>query len=134
VEVFGGFSSDLIKTKGPESFDFIILGNVLCEVPDQQQVLSDIHTLLRKNGQLFFMEHVANEDGTFLNKVQNFLNPVWSVISDGCNCNRHTLNQIKAFDWKIESWELHMNSPMAFINRLQVGIATKKEEINSSKL
>mmetsp|Transcript_14860 Transcript_14860/g.28806 ORF Transcript_14860/g.28806 Transcript_14860/m.28806 type:complete len:299 (-) Transcript_14860:1539-2435(-) len=123
VEIYGGFSSDLLKERGPGQYDFVIIGNVLCEVPDQDAVVNDIYELLRPGGKVFYIEHVASHEGTFNNKLQRFINPLWKVISGGCNCDRHSMRALKAVPWKMYEWELQMSFPLT--ERMVMGLAIK---------
>jgi len=127
MEIYGKFSSDLLRERGPNQYDFIILGNVLCEVPDQSAVLQDIYELLRPGGKIFYMEHVASHEGTLTNKLQRLINPLWKVISGGCNCNRHSLRSLEAMPWKMHEWELRMSFPL--IERMVMGIAIKSTNV-----
>lgn len=123
INLYGGYSSDLLKTKGKEQFDFIIVGNVLCEVPSQQAVLSDIYDLLKPNGKVFFMEHVGNKKGTKTRKMEDRYNFLWNIVSGGCNMNRDTLQVLIKQPLDLYTWELTDPGPM--INRHYVGLFHK---------
>ena len=123
IEVFGGYSSDLLKARGPNQFDFVIIGNVLCEVPSQRQVLKEIYAMLRPGGKVYFLEHIAHEKGTWDRFLEDFVNPVWHIFSGGCNCNRETLTSILKPPWQVHSWELHTTTPV--INRHIAGLIVK---------
>lgn len=97
------FTSDLVK-KEAGTYDCVVFGNVLCEVPSQSNVLSEINALLKEGGYVYFFEHVAYPKDRFLHKVQNAINPLWCHLTDGCNCNRNTLAEIKKQPWDIEAW------------------------------
>lgn len=77
------------------SVDAVVAGLMLCSVPDQQPVLEEMKRVLKPGGVVRFVEHVRAEDGTFLAKVQDFVNPAWRRISGGCNANRKT---VEAFE------------------------------------
>jgi ubiquinone/menaquinone biosynthesis C-methylase UbiE len=78
-----------------ECADFVISTLVLCSVPHQRKVLTEAKRILKKNGRLIFVEHVADEPKTFRRAVQIFLNPLNRLIADGCNCNRETWKEIE---------------------------------------
>lgn len=77
------------------SADFVISTLVLCSVPDQQKVLAEAKRILKRNGRLIFIEHVADKPNTFRRTAQNIFNPLNRLIGDGCNCNRETWNVIE---------------------------------------
>ena len=78
-----------------ESADVVISTLVLCSVPDQESVLAEAKRILKKNGKLVFIEHVAAKQGSFRRAAQNIFNPLNRLIADGCNCNRETWKQIE---------------------------------------
>ena len=107
-------------------FDWVILGNVLCEVPDQEGVLGHVSRLLRPGGSVYFSEHIAHPPGTFLRWVQERLNPWWCCVSDGCNMNRPTLDrmldQFASRDgWVVQYWQVDVGMLVPFV----LGVATK---------
>ena len=119
--------------EGENIFDWAILGNVLCEVPNQASILHEINRLVKPGGRLFFSEHVSQPNGTTLKAIQEFLNPWWCCVTDGCNINRHTLDMIKSQyctvisplkmnqSWVIKHWEFQLVPIIPFI----VGLAVK---------
>lgn len=90
-------------------FDWIILGNVLCEVENQISTLQCVDRLCKsRGGHVYLSEHVGSPRGTWSRRFQSMINPWWRTISGGCNCNRDTLQSIQAvFDtsaWDIAVW------------------------------
>lgn len=88
-----------------ESADIVISTLVLCSVPDQERVLAEAKRILKKNGRLIFIEHVAAKQGTFRRAAQNIFNPINRFIADGCNCNLETWKQIEQAGFS--SCEIH---------------------------
>jgi ubiquinone/menaquinone biosynthesis C-methylase UbiE len=72
------------------AFDFVFVSLVCCSVNDVQQTLSEIKRVLKPNGRLLFLEHVAAPEGTQRRKWQNLLNPAWGKIAGNCHLNRET--------------------------------------------
>jgi len=52
------FLVDFEKELGPKSVDWIILGNVLCEIPDVDEALRILDRLLKPGGRVYYSEHV----------------------------------------------------------------------------
>ena len=78
-----------------ETADIVISTLVLCSVPDQKKVIAETKRILKKNGRLIFIEHVADRKKTFRRTAQDILNPLNRFIADGCNCNRETWKEIE---------------------------------------
>jgi len=97
----------------------------MCEVPDQKSFLQDIDKVLKPGGKIVFQEHIRRPRGTVVGVLQDVFNVWWCKASDGCNCNRETVEVMKTMPgWKIEYWDLHQDAPI-FVDRMAVGIITK---------
>jgi SAM-dependent methyltransferase len=83
-------------------FDWVILGNVLCEVPNVERTVQTVHRLLKTEGHVYFSEHVACPRGTWTRRIQDWMNPYWHTISNGCNINRDSLEIIQ----KMQQWDV----------------------------
>jgi SAM-dependent methyltransferase len=107
-----------------EKFDWVILGNVLCEVENQKSTLEAISRLLLEGGHVYFSEHLAAHPSTFTRNFQNFINPWWRRVSGGCNCNRDSLHALEEMaDWDVISWQ--MNNLKVFSVPIVMGLARK---------
>jgi ubiquinone/menaquinone biosynthesis C-methylase UbiE len=78
-----------------ESFDYIVSTLVLCSVTDQLNCLTELKRILRPNGKLLFIEHVAAEDNPRLLKWQKRIEPFWKFIGGNCHLTRNTESVIK---------------------------------------
>lgn len=78
-----------------ESFDYIVSTLVLCSVTDQLNCLTELKRLLRPNGKLIFIEHVAAEDHSRILKWQKRINPFWKIMAGNCHLTRNTESVIK---------------------------------------
>jgi len=78
-----------------ESFDYVVSTLVLCSVKNPLNSLTELKRLLRPNGQLIFMEHVAADDNPKLLKWQKRIEPFWKWIGCNCHLTRQTENVIK---------------------------------------
>ena len=72
------------------SIDAVVSTLVLCSVENLSTVLQEILRVLKPGGQFYFLEHVAAPQKTQLRRVQNWIQPVWTVLGDGCYPNRET--------------------------------------------
>ncbi|MDV6377466.1 class I SAM-dependent methyltransferase [Sporosarcina sp. GW1-11] len=75
------------------TFDTVIATLVFCTIPDPYKALQEIQRVSKVNARILFFEHVRMEQ-QLLGKTQDFLNPIWQMICDGCQLNRDTLNMI----------------------------------------
>ena len=86
------------------SFDVAVTTLALCTVGDLPQTLAELRRVLKPGGRLLFLEHVRAEDPG-LARWQDRLHPLWLRVGHGCNCNRATLEQIRAAGFTVEQVE-----------------------------
>ena len=107
------------------SFDWVILGNVLCEVDCQMSTLHAVRDALKVGGRVYFSEHLGEKRGTLTRTFQDTINPMWKVVSGGCNCNRDTLEAICSIDGlDVISWQYE--GVKVCMGPFVVGLAQKK--------
>jgi ubiquinone/menaquinone biosynthesis C-methylase UbiE len=85
-------------------FDHVVSTLVLCSVPDPCRVITEIHRVLKPNGSLRFIEHIR-ADGSKA-RLQDLVQPIWSVVSSGCHPNRPTVANLAAAGFKIDELSL----------------------------
>ncbi len=78
------------------SVDAVVATLVLCSVKNVLLVLEEAKRVLRPNGKLVLIEHVAAPVGTSRRSWQNYLEPVWSRLSGGCHLLRDPRPAIEA--------------------------------------
>lgn len=76
-----------------DTFDTVVSTLVLCTVEDQVRSLQEIRRVLHPDGSLLFLEHVRS-DTPRLARWQDRLQGPWQSFTDGCNCNRQTLERL----------------------------------------
>jgi SAM-dependent methyltransferase len=99
VMVIDGVADALPVEDG--SFDVGVASLVLCSVPDQGAALSELHRVLRPDGELRFYEHVIARQRRFA-RLQRFFDPVWTRLAGGCHVNRDTAAAIEASGFALE--------------------------------
>jgi ubiquinone/menaquinone biosynthesis C-methylase UbiE len=105
-----------------DSFDSVVSTLVLCGVDDQRQALREIRRVLRPGGHLLFIEHVRADDPK-LAKTQDRLNGLNKFLV-GCECNRATLDTIKAEGFEVDDLEqTELNKVAKFVRPAIVGAA-----------
>ena len=120
IVVSNRFLEDLPPEEN-ETYDWVILGNVMCEIPQPTAAVLEIDRLLKKGGRAYFCEHVAHEQGTWMRFLQEMLSPLWVHVSDGCNLNRCSLHTLQSQGWRMHHWSFMRNS----IVPMKVGLAVK---------
>lgn len=85
-------------------FDVVVSTLVLCTVKDPVRALGEIHRVLKPSRQLLFLEHVRSDDAR-LARWQDRLNWLQGRVSQGCHCNRPTLESIERAGFSIARLE-----------------------------
>ncbi len=99
-----------------DSVDVVVATLVLCTVTDPPRTVAEIHRVLRPDGRLLLIEHVAAPPGTARRRVQGAIAPAWRVVARGCELARDTRAILSAggFDTsEVEDWELAGGGPAA---------------------
>jgi ubiquinone/menaquinone biosynthesis C-methylase UbiE len=104
-------------------FDTVVSTLVLCTVVDQAAALRELGRVLKPGGRLLFIEHVRSEQPR-LAAWQDRLNRLNRVVAHGCNCNRSTVDAIRAAGFTIKSLERdQLPKAPPFVRPLAIGIA-----------
>ena len=72
-----------------EPFDAVVCSLVLCSVEHPEQVLRQLHSMLRPGGELRYLEHIAGSGARA--RLQRFADAtVWPRLLGNCHTHRHT--------------------------------------------
>ena len=106
------------------SFDVAVSTLVLCGVDDQPRALRELRRVLRPGGRLLFMEHVRSDEA-HLARRQDRMNGLSRYLV-GCECNRPTLDSIRAAGFTVADVE-HTTMPKvaSFLSPFIVGTAIR---------
>jgi ubiquinone/menaquinone biosynthesis C-methylase UbiE len=83
------------------SFDNVVCTLTLCSVTHPEKALAEIHRILRVQGKLIFIEHVAAINNLKRYQWQRRLAFLWKHIFGGCHITRHTEDAIVGAGFKI---------------------------------
>ncbi|MCB1158549.1 MAG: class I SAM-dependent methyltransferase [Leptospiraceae bacterium] len=106
--ISGFFGDKLPEGLEENSMDYIVSTLVLCTVPDPENSILQFKKILKPKGKLIILEHIRSVD-SFTAMIQDGLNPVWSIVSEGCNFNRPTDFLLKQYGFVplIEEYFFH---------------------------
>src|SRR5947207_1858392 len=91
------------------SFDTAVCTLVLCTVPDADAALRRIHSLLRPDGALLFLEHVRVTG--LWGQLQHLATPMWKTMALGCHLDRDPLQAMRANGFVVTDCE-HFTMPL----------------------
>jgi SAM-dependent methyltransferase len=85
----------------PDGFaDTVVVSLVLCTVDDPAVALAEIRRILKPDGRLLFLEHVAAPG--LRGRAQSLVTPVWRrTVFPGCHLDRPTLDLIRSAGFAI---------------------------------
>lgn len=111
IDVRGGTAERLDIADA--SVDAVVCTLVLCSVEDQTQVLKEALRVLRPGGHFVFIEHVAALPGTWTRRLQNWVQPAWTCVGDGCRPNRETWRVIETAGFsQVELKHFNVDAPL----------------------
>ncbi|XP_041359140.1 methyltransferase-like protein 7A [Gigantopelta aegis] len=109
-----------------ECVDAVVCTLVLCCVKNQKEVLSEVLRILRPDGQFYFMEHVADQPGTFRRKMQNTFTPAWKLLTGNCHLNNNARAVLQDAGFKsVRTTDFTYRSMLWLIRPWMFGVATK---------
>ncbi len=95
--------------------DAVVATLVLCTVDDATLAIREIRRVLRDDGVLVLIEHVAS-DQPVAGRVQRALAPAWRIVGRGCHLHRPTRSLLTAGgfdDAEVMPWTLPGGGPAA---------------------
>ena len=106
------------------SVDTVVATLVLCTVEEPERALREVARVLRPEGQLLFIDHVRSRS-RFLAACQDKLLRPWRGFAGGCECNRPTLELMRACGFTVEADHAVWRGMPAIVHPLMVGRATR---------
>lgn len=94
LELHVGDLRDAVLPAG--SVDAVVATLVLCSVDDPPAMIAEIERILKPGGRFCFVEHVAAEPGTRMERFQRAIRRPWAWIGDGCDPHAQTVAHLAA--------------------------------------
>ncbi|MGO9926824.1 MAG: methyltransferase domain-containing protein [Mycobacterium sp.] len=112
---------------GGEPFDAVVCSLVLCSVRDPGSVLRRLYSLLRRGGQLRYLEHVASAGAR--GRLQRLADAtLWPRLFGNCHTHRDTERSIADAGFQVDvsrrEWTLPVWAPLP-VSELALGRARK---------
>lgn len=82
------------------SVDCVVSTLVLCSVRDPARALAEVRRVLRRGGELLFLEHVRADDARLATWQARLRRP-WAWFGHGCQCDRPTLATMRAAGFRL---------------------------------
>jgi len=130
IRLLNNSATDIHEVES-DSIDTVIMTFVLCSVPDPlpQQILLEAHRILKLGGKFIFLEHIlANpETKPFTYRIQKVIEPVWSIVGDGCRFKPITnyVDAMKDVYSKVEYQYGNMPIPISLVKDIVTGVLVK---------
>ncbi len=91
-----GVNDQAVENMIPEnSLDAVVCTLVLCTIPQPEIALEKFKRWLKPDGELVVLEHIRSKHH-WHGRMQDWVNPIWKAVGEGCNLNRDTDQMIKA--------------------------------------
>lgn len=82
------------------SVDTIVMTWSLCSIPNPVLALQQMRRVLKRGGQMIFVEHGRSLDASVV-RWQDRITPVWKHVTGGCHLNRKIDDLIQAAGFRI---------------------------------
>ena len=108
-----------------DSFDTVVCTFTLCSIPNADSAMAEMRRILRKGGQMYFIEHGLSDDPR-IQWWQRKLTPVNRIVGDGCHLDRDPIATISKNGLRIENLDnFYLKKAPRFAGYIYRGIAVK---------
>lgn len=83
-----------------QSFDTIVCTWTLCTIPNPYRAVAEMRRVLKRGGELFFVEHGRADDPGIV-KWQSRIEPFWKLVAGGCHLTRRADEMLKDAGFEI---------------------------------
>lgn len=100
-----------------DSVDCVVSTLVLCSVEDMASVIREIKRILVRGGCFYYVEHIGYKEGSWSRRLQRLVQPLWSLISDGCQLTRDVPQYVEFLGFREMFETIHYPPEMPFLVR-----------------
>jgi ubiquinone/menaquinone biosynthesis C-methylase UbiE len=124
VDLRQGYGEDIPFSSS--SFDTVVSTYTLCSVQDHGRVVSELHRVLKPDGQLLFLEHGRAPD-ELVAAWQERIEPVWKPLAGGCHLTRLVGGSLRAGGFEVEPLgQGYLEKAPRVMGWMEWGIARKR--------
>jgi ubiquinone/menaquinone biosynthesis C-methylase UbiE len=96
------------------TFDSVVMTWTLCSIPDAQRALSEMRRVMKRGGELLFIEHGFSPEAGVA-AWQRRLTPLWKRFAGGCHLDRRIDALIRAAGFELVSLQnFYLKGPRPF--------------------
>jgi ubiquinone/menaquinone biosynthesis C-methylase UbiE len=85
-----------------ESVDTVVLTLTLCSIPDARKALAEMLRVLKRGGELLFVEHGRSPDPGVA-RWQDRITPIWKHLAGGCHLNREPDTLVRDAGFRLDA-------------------------------
>jgi len=85
-----------------DSVDTVVMTLTLCSIPDAGRALAEMLRVLKRGGELLFVEHGRSPDPGIA-RWQDRVTPLWKHLAGGCHLNREPVNLVRDAGFRIDA-------------------------------
>ncbi|KAH6935440.1 hypothetical protein HPB50_005818 [Hyalomma asiaticum] len=100
-----------------DSIDCVVSTLVLCSVEDMASAIREIKRILVRGGCFYYVEHIGYKEGSWSRRLQRLVQPLWSLISDGCQLTRDVPQYVEFLGFREMFETIHYPPEMPFLVR-----------------
>jgi len=108
-----------------DSFDSIVCTWTLCSIPNVYRALDEMRRVLKRDGQLIFIEHGQSPDAAVA-RIQRGIEPLWKPIGGGCHLARQPDVLLNASGFQLDTLEQGYQPGPRFAAYMYHGVATPR--------
>ncbi len=126
VDIKQGVGEDIPFSSS--SFDTVVCTYTLCSVQDHARVVSELHRVLKPDGQLLFLEHGRAPDRRVAG-WQERIEPLWKPLAGGCHLTRAVGGALRAGGFEVEPLgQGYLEKAPRVMGWMEWGIARKRRQ------
>lgn len=108
-----------------ESVDAVVATLMMCSVKPLEKLLGEVKRVLKPGGKFLYLEHVGDEQWSFVAVLQHILYLPWWYICE-CNLIRQTGQYVRSAGFSnVEEKSFNLKTKLLFLKPHIAGVATK---------